>query len=75
MFLLLLLLHLSQVGGHNVSGHVHTTARISAVEETPNNRRVTLTLADPAWMKYVLPKGYIAVDGTSLTVGEVRGPA
>jgi hypothetical protein len=23
-------------------------------------------------MKYIMPKGYIAVDGTSLTVGEVR---
>uniref|UniRef100_A0A7S3RAB6 Lumazine-binding domain-containing protein n=1 Tax=Dunaliella tertiolecta TaxID=3047 RepID=A0A7S3RAB6_DUNTE len=60
-----------EVGGHNVSGHVHSTARISNVEETPNNRRVTITLEDPKWMKYILPKGYIAVDGTSLTVGEV----
>lgn len=25
------------------------------------------------WMKYIFPKGYIAVDGTSLTVGEVSG--
>jgi len=55
-----------------VSGHVHSTARISNVEETPNNRKVTITLEDTKWMKYVLPKGYIAVDGTSLTVGEVR---
>ena len=54
-----------------MSGHVHTTARISNIEQTPNNRKVTLTLQDPSWMKYVLPKGYIAVDGTSLTVGEV----
>jgi len=60
------------VGGHTVSGHVHTTARISAIEDSPNNKRMTLTLADPAWMKYILPKGYVAVDGTSLTVGEVR---
>ena len=64
-------MYMAQVGGHNVSGHVHTTARISNIEQTPNNRKVTLTLQDPSWMKYVLPKGYIAVDGTSLTVGEV----
>jgi riboflavin synthase len=62
-----------EIGGHNVSGHVHTTATISRIEQLPNNRRITMTLSDPAWIKYILPKGYIAVDGTSLTVGEV-GP-
>lgn len=60
-----------EIGGHNVSGHVHTTAKIVAVEDTPNNRRVSFQLSDPKWVKYVLPKGYIAVDGCSLTVGEV----
>lgn len=28
-----------EIGGHNVSGHVHCTARIAAVEDTENNRR------------------------------------
>jgi len=56
-------------GGHNVSGHVHTTAKIVDVEDTANNRRVTFQLADGKWMKYVLSKGYIAVDGCSLTIG------
>lgn len=28
-------------------------------------------MRDPEWMKYILPKGYIAVDGCSLTIGEV----
>jgi len=60
-----------EIGGHNVSGHVHTTATITNIEQTPNNRRVTMTLADEQWMKYILPKGYIAVDGCSLTIGEV----
>ena len=30
-----------EIGGHNVSGHVHTTAAVTHVEESPNNRRVT----------------------------------
>lgn len=30
-----------------------------------------LQLRDPEWIKYVLPKGFIAVDGCSLTIGEV----
>ncbi|KAL6763598.1 hypothetical protein V8C86DRAFT_1824296 [Haematococcus lacustris] len=60
-----------EIGGHSVSGHVHTTATITNVEVSPNNRRVTMTLPEEQWMKYILPKGYVAVDGTSLTVGEV----
>lgn len=60
-----------EIGGHNVSGHVHCTATVAAVEDTANNRRVTFQLDDPSWIKYVLPKGYIAVDGCSLTIGEV----
>jgi riboflavin synthase len=45
-----------EIGGHNVSGHVHTTATIKAVEDTPNNRRVTFELPEARWMKYILPK-------------------
>lgn len=44
-----------EVGGHNVSGHVHTTAVISVVEETPSNRRVVFKVPR-ALMKYILPK-------------------
>ncbi|EJS89265.1 riboflavin synthase subunit alpha, partial [Pasteurella multocida subsp. multocida str. Anand1_buffalo] len=28
---------------------------------------------DMATMKYILPKGFIAIDGISLTIGEVKG--
>ncbi|GIM02974.1 hypothetical protein Vretimale_7764 [Volvox reticuliferus] len=60
-----------EIGGHNVSGHVHCTATIAAVEQTENNRRLTFEVGNPGFMKYILPKGYIAVDGCSLTIGEV----
>ena len=30
-----------EIGGHNVSGHVHTTASIVEVLDTPDNRRLT----------------------------------
>lgn len=62
-----------EIGGHTVSGHVHTTARILEVKDTPNNRRVLFELTDEAWARYILPKGFVAVDGCSLTVGEVEG--
>jgi riboflavin synthase len=44
-----------EVGGHNVSGHVHTTAVVSLIEETPSNRKVVFTVPR-ALMKYILPK-------------------
>jgi riboflavin synthase len=38
-----------EIGGHNVSGHIHTTASVSRVEESPNNRRITFQARPPAW--------------------------
>ncbi|MNR15958.1 Riboflavin synthase [compost metagenome] len=55
-----------------MSGHIMGTAEVSAVIDSPNNRQLWYRLA-PTLMKYVLTKGYIGIDGISLTVGEVRG--
>lgn len=30
-----------EIGGHHVSGHVHTTAQVRQIEDTENNRRLT----------------------------------
>jgi riboflavin synthase len=62
--------HGDEVGGHLVSGHVSGTCPIAAVEETPTNRAMTFQ-ADPSWMRYLLPKGFVALDGCSLTVSDV----
>lgn len=60
-----------EIGGHLLSGHVHTTARIVGREQPENN--CTLTFEVPhAWQKYIFPKGYIAINGASLTIGEVE---
>lgn len=56
------------IGGHEVSGHVFGTACIH--QKIIDNDTVILEIqCDPSWMKYILPKGFIAVDGSSLTVG------
>lgn len=61
-----------EIGGHLLSGHVHTTARVVDIVRPENN--VTLWFEVPeAWARYIFPKGYIAVNGASLTIGEVRG--
>ncbi|MGP4844320.1 riboflavin synthase subunit alpha [Marinobacter sp. 1Y8] len=59
-----------EIGGHLLSGHIHTTAEVVKIERPENN--CTLYFKVPqAWMKYVFAKGYIAVNGASLTIGAV----
>jgi len=56
-----------EIGGHILSGHVEGTAVISQIKESENN--YMLYFACPAeWMKYILPKGFIAINGASLTI-------
>lgn len=60
----------SELGGHIVSGHIHTTATLMERVESENNCRIFLAL-ETQWLEYILPKGFVAIDGASLTVGEV----
>src|SRR5690606_8123561 len=60
-----------EVGGHEVSGHVIGTASIAAVHTAPEQTSLRLDVPSD-WMKYIMPKGFTAVDGASLTVGETE---
>jgi riboflavin synthase len=60
----------TELGGHIVSGHVHDTARIVEMVKTEENCRLRLEVS-PEWMKYILHKGFVSVNGCSLTVGDV----
>lgn len=61
-----------EIGGHLLSGHIHTTATIVEIERPENN--CTLHFEVPqAWARYIFPKGYIAINGASLTIGDVLG--
>ena len=57
-----------EVGGHNVSGHVTDTVTVVDVEKTPDNTTITFE-ADSQWLDYLLPKGYVSLNGASLTIG------
>ncbi|MEL6364974.1 MAG: riboflavin synthase [Pseudomonadota bacterium] len=62
----------TRLGGHFVQGHVDGTGRIASL--TPDEDALWVKIAtDPALMKYIVVKGYVAIDGTSLTVVET-GP-
>ncbi len=59
-----------EIGGHEVSGHVIGMGTVSEVQRQGHVSDLKIRVPT-AWMKYILPKGFIAVDGSSLTVGEV----
>ncbi|NIY81350.1 riboflavin synthase subunit alpha [Vibrio hepatarius] len=60
-----------EIGGHSMSGHISVMGKIVDVIDTPNNRTIWFELPQTS-MKYVLAKGYIGLDGCSLTIGEVE---
>jgi len=60
----------AEIGGHPLSGHVDFKAQIAEVRE-PENNRVLRIAVPPQWMRYIFAKGYIAINGASLTVSDV----
>ncbi len=61
-----------EMGGHYVSGHIHGVGRIVERQQSPDNLALWIEFA-PQFAPYVLPKGFIGVNGASLTVGQVVG--
>lgn len=60
----------AEIGGHPLSGHIDFATTIQSVEATDTNCRVRIGIP-ASHRKYVFAKGYIAVNGASLTVSEV----
>ena len=59
-----------RLDGHIVQGHVDATGRIA--ELRPDGEGLVVKIAAPvALMRYIVPKGFIAVNGISLTVVDV----
>jgi riboflavin synthase len=61
-----------EIGGHAMSGHILCMAEVVDVITSENNYQLRFKL--PAeWKKYIFTKGYIGIDGISLTIGHVEG--
>lgn len=62
----------TRMGGHFVQGHVDTTAEILSV--TPDGNALTFRFQpkNREMLRYIIFKGFIAIDGTSLTVTSVN---
>jgi riboflavin synthase len=61
----------AEIGGHPLSGHVDFLAHVQQLREPENNRVLRIQVPAP-FMRYVFAKGYIAVNGASLTVADAQ---
>jgi riboflavin synthase len=61
----------AEIGGHPLSGHVDFTATLAGVRQPENNHVLRIAVPAP-WMRYIFAKGYVAVNGASLTVAEAE---
>ena len=61
----------AEVGGHILSGHIMASAKVTSLQQKENNLRMTFQ-GESRWLKYVFDKGFLAVNGCSLTVAAVN---
>ena len=59
-----------EVGGHILSGHICDTVTVAEIIEGDLQRDLVFDVA-PDWMKYLHHKGFVALDGASLTIAWV----
>lgn len=59
-----------EIGGHIVSGHITTTADVVERRVEGNDNVLSFSMSEQ-WMKYVFHKGFVALDGASLTISSV----
>ncbi|KAL3493077.1 hypothetical protein BJX62DRAFT_90248 [Aspergillus germanicus] len=62
----------TRMGGHIVQGHVDTIAKILAATPDENALVLRLQPRDITILRYIVEKGFITLDGASLTVTQVK---
>jgi riboflavin synthase len=61
----------TEIGGHLMSGHVHYAAKILEIVNKKGIKDIKISL-DEKYSDYVLEKGYIGINGCSITIGKVN---
>lgn len=62
----------TRMGGHFVQGHVDTIAEIAETRQDGNAITFRLKPRDKFVLRYIVEKGYVTLDGASLTVTAVN---
>ena len=60
-----------EVGGHLLSGHIIGRGIISKADAVGDGAQYTI-MSPPDVLKYITSKGYVGIDGISLTIGDVH---
>ena len=60
-----------EIGGHVLSGHIGCTVRITCIETAEGLASMSVSVPGP-WLNYLMQKGFIALDGASLTIAELN---
>ena len=60
----------SEIGGHLMSGHIHFTGEVKKIFEKENTKDMRISISKN-YSDYILEKGYIGINGCSLTIGKV----
>jgi riboflavin synthase len=60
-----------EVGGHLLSGHIIGRGIISKADDLGDGAQYTI-MSPPDVRKYIVSKGYVGIDGISLTIGDVH---
>lgn len=58
-----------EIGGHEVSGHVDCRGTVQSITTEHDNTCLTIAL-EPEWRRYIFPRGFVAINGVSLTVSD-----
>ena len=61
----------SEIGGHLMSGHIHFTGKVKEIISKENTKDFIIGFPKK-FKQYILEKGYIGVNGCSLTIGKVK---
>lgn len=59
-----------KIDGHIVQGHIDTVGKILQIKKNSNSYDIYIDI-EAKFLKFIIPKGSIAIDGVSLTVNEV----
>ena len=61
----------TEIGGHLMSGHIHFTGEVKKIISKENTKDIVIGFPKK-FKQYILQKGYIGVNGCSLTIGKVK---
>lgn len=60
-----------EIGGHTMSGHIYQTVKILAIEKSEDNCVIWFERPEQI-ARYLLPKGFVGLNGCSLTLAQVE---